>query len=299
MSSTNLVRFYNRYTDQIETEAIYGESYLRFIYGNPLGKLALWAAVKRAFFSKWYGHKMSSLTSARKISPFISDYELDVSQFADSPEKFQSFNDFFSRKLKDSSRPILGADNKLTFPADGRHIMVSDLSKEQAIWAKGQSFNLKKLLGSSERADRYQFGSVLISRLCPTDYHRFHFPCKGTASASELIDGHLYSVNPIALMKNISYLWQNKRSVTELDSEIFGKVCLLEVGATCVGCIEQTYEEGLVDKGQEKGYFRFGGSMTMVFLEPGRVTYSEDLIEQSQNGTELYAVMGDVCAKAS
>ena len=299
MAEKQLVTFFNRYSQKMETEAIYGESYLKFIYGNPLGKLALWAAVKRSFFSKWYGSRMSAQSSAKKISPFISDYNLDSSQFVDSLENFKSFNDFFSRKLKSSSRPIHGTDNQLIFPTDGRHIVVNDLSREQAIWAKGQSFNLKKLLGSAERAERYKHGSVLISRLCPTDYHRFHFPCSGIISESELMNGYLYSVNPIALMRNISYLWQNKRSVTELDSKIFGKVCLLEVGATCVGCIMQTYEEGLVDKGQEKGYFRFGGSMTMVFLEPERVTYSEDLIEQSQNGTELYAVMGDVCAKAS
>ena len=130
-------------------------------------------------------------------------------------------------------------------------------------------------------------------------YHRFHFPCGGIISESELMNGYLYSVNPIALMRNISYLWQNKRSVTELNSDTFGKVCLLEVGATCVGCIIQTFDKGNVRKGEEKGYFRFGGSMTMIFLEPGVVTFSDDLLEQSKNGIELYALMGDVCAQAN
>ena len=299
MAEKQLVTFFNRYSQKMETEAIYGESYLKFIYGNPLGKLALWAAVKRSLFSKWYGSRMSAQSSAKKISPFISDYNLDSSQFVDSLENFKSFNDFFSRKLKSSSRPIHGTDDQLIFPADGRHIVVNDLSREQAIWAKGQSFNLKKLLGSAERAERYKHGSVLISRLCPTDYHRFHFPCSGIISESELMNGYLYSVNPIALMRNISYLWQNKRSITELNSDTFGKLCLLEVGATCVGGIIQTYDQGNVRKGQEKGYFRFGGSMTMIFLEPGVVTFSDDLLEQSKNGIELYALMGDVCAQAN
>ena len=147
MAEKQLVTFFNRYSQKMETEAIYGESYLKFIYGNPLGKLALWAAVKRSFFSKWYGSRMSAQSSAKKISPFISDYNLDSSQFVDSLENFKSFNDFFSRKLKSSSRPIHGTDDQLIFPADGRHIVVNDLSREQAIWAKGQSFNLKKLLG--------------------------------------------------------------------------------------------------------------------------------------------------------
>ena len=299
MAEKQLVTFFNRYSQKMETEAIYGESYLKFIYGNPLGKLALWAAVKRSFFSKWYGSRMSAQSSAKKISPFVSDYNLDSSQFVDSLENFKSFNDFFSRKLKSSSRPIHGTDNQLIFPADGRHIVVNDLSQEQAIWAKGQSFNLKKLLGSAERAERYKHGSVLISRLCPTDYHRFHFPCSGIISESELMNGYLYSVNPIALMRNISYLWQNKRSITELNSDNFGKLCLLEVGATCVGGIIQTYDQGNVRKGEEKGYFRFGGSMTMIFIEPGVVTFSDDLLEQSKNGIELYALMGDVCAQAN
>ena len=299
MAEKQLVTFFNRYSQKMETEAIYGESYLKFIYGNPLGKLALWAAVKRSFFSKWYGSRMSAQSSAKKISPFISDYNLDSSQFVDSLENFKSFNDFFSRKLKSSSRPIHGTDDQLIFPADGRHIVVNDLSREQAIWAKGQSFNLKKLLGSAERAERYKHGSVLISRLCPTDYHRFHFPCSGIISESELMNGYLYSVNPIALMRNISYLWQNKRSITELNSDTFGKLCLLEVGATCVGGIIQTFDPGNVRKGEEKGYFRFGGSMTMIFIEPGVVTFSDDLLEQSKNGIELYALMGDVCAQAN
>ena len=92
MAEKQLVTFFNRYSQKMETEAIYGESYLKFIYGNPLGKLALWAAVKRSFFSKWYGSRMSAQSSAKKISPFISDYNLDASQFVDSLENFESFH---------------------------------------------------------------------------------------------------------------------------------------------------------------------------------------------------------------
>ena len=118
------------------------------------------------------------------------------------------------------------------------------------------------------------------------------------ASTAELINGHLYSVNPLALKKNISYLWQNKRSITEVKSDTFGNICLLEIGATCVGSIEQTYQQGNILKGQEKGYFSFGGSMTIIFTEPKKVTFSSDLLEDSENGTEVYAVMGDICAQA-
>jgi phosphatidylserine decarboxylase len=77
--------------------------------------------------------------------------------------------------------------------------------------------------------------------------------------------GRLFSVNPVALRKCLSILWENKRAVTELDTEAFGTVLCVEVGATCVGTIHQTYTPNQkVGKGSEKGYFSFGGSCLVI-----------------------------------
>jgi phosphatidylserine decarboxylase len=142
-------------------------------------------------------------------------------------------------------------------------------------------------------ATQFAKGSVLISRLCPVDYHRFHFPCAGTPSAPRLINGPLYSVSPIALRRRPTILWENKRLVTVLETETLGRVLLLEIGATCVGAVTQTYAAGTsVKKGDEKGYFSFGGSSTITLFEPGKVRFSEDLLHHSVEGRELYARMG-------
>src|SRR5690606_11137407 len=142
-------------------------------------------------------------------------------------------------------------------------------------------------------------GTLIFSRLCPVDYHRFHFPVAGIPSAPKLIKGSLYSVNPIALRDRLAYVWENKRMLTEIVTEGFGTVLFLEIGATCVGSIIQTYEpDKAVSKGDEKGYFQFGGSSTIVIFEKDRISLDSDILTQSSIPRELYARMGDRMGEA-
>jgi phosphatidylserine decarboxylase len=295
MPEAEPILYYNRYTGEIETELVYGENFLKFTYGNPLGKLALSALVRRGCFSRYYGWRMRQPASARKIKPFVVRYGLDVAEFDEQISEFEHFDAFFVRRLRAGARPFPENENELGFPAEGRHLAVADLSSYDGLWAKGQKFDLIRLLGSVQLAERYAGGAALISRLCPTDYHRYHFPCAGQAGDTQLMNGFLYSVNPIALRQQVSYLWENKRCMTMLESPVFGSVALLEIGATCVGSIVQSYTPGSVQKGDEKGYFRFGGSMFMMFFEPGRVRFSPDLLENGAEGREVYARVGDSC----
>lgn len=282
------IRYYNRHTGSHETEEIYGESFLRWAYGNPLGKLSLHAFVKRPAFSKWYGWRMSKPESSQRVAPFISKYGLDPEDFAETPGSFRSFNEFFFRKLKPAARPIDAAP--IVFPADGRHLGFPDISAIDSFFVKGQRFDLAALLDNAGLAAKYAKGSLVLSRLCPVDYHRFHFPAAGLPSETRLINGSLFSVSPIALAQNLSYLWTNKRTLTELKTEDFGTILLLEIGATCVGTIQQTFTPGSpVEKGAEKGYFTFGGSSTITIFEPGAVTLADDLLKNSARQTELYA----------
>ena len=293
------VQFYNRYTRQIETEAIYGERFLRFAYENPLGRAVTSLLIKRAFFSRWYGRKMSAPASRAKIAPFITQYGISVDEMADAPDSFEDFNAFFSRKLKPSARPIAADDKAIIFPADGRHFAIPDISANDGIFVKGIPFDLTRLLGSLPLAARFGDGSMLISRLCPVDYHRFHFPCGGVTGAANVIGGPLFSVNPIALRQRPSLLWENERCLTPLKTDKLGEVLFLEVGATCVGTIVHTTGEGQhVRKGDEKGYFLFGGSCVITIFEAGAMTFAPDLLEHSAEGREVYAKMGDVCGTA-
>jgi phosphatidylserine decarboxylase len=293
------IQYFNRYTGRMETETVYGDSFLRFTYGNPLGRLGLHALVKRAAFSRWYGWRMDAARSRAKVAPFISTYKVDAGEFADAPESYGTFNEFFYRKLKPGARPINEDPASAVFPADGRHLGFEDVSKLEGIFVKGAVFDLAKLLGDAALAERFRDGAMVMSRLCPVDYHRFHFPVSGVASAPRLIEGPLYSVNPIALRQNINIFTENKRAVTAIESEKFGLVLMLEIGATCVGSFEYTFQPGArVEKGSEKGYFKFGGSSTITLFERGRIKLAEDLVAKSKEGVELYARMGDFMGKA-
>ena len=292
------IRFINRHTGKVEQETVYGEGFLRWTYGSPAGLLALHSLVKRAAFSAWYGRRMNQPSSAAKIPAFIRKYGLDPEEFADNPERFRNFNEFFFRKLKPEARPIEPDPSVAVFPADGRHLGFERASDIHGVFVKGQRFDLAALLGDAALADRYAEGTLVLSRLCPVDYHRFHFPVAGLPGKAAIIPGPLYSVSPIALRRKLAYLWTNKRSVTLLDAADFGTVAIIEIGATCVGSILQTYSPGVpVGKGAEKGYFAFGGSSTITLFEPGRVRLEADLAEASSRQIELYSRIGTPMAR--
>ncbi len=288
------IRFLNRYSGKIETEAVYGDKWLKWTYGTRLGKLSLNCFVKRGFFSRWYGRRMDDPASRSKIQPFIERYKSDVSEFAESPDSFRTFNEFFFRKLKPEARPVFPGEEFAVFPADGRHLVFQNIGTIDGVLVKGQMFDLGELLGDPELASVYREGSMILSRLCPVDYHRFHFPVSGKAGVPRLINGPLYSVNPIAIRENIRIFSENKRAVGMIETRHFGTVLMLEIGATCVGSMEYTYTpDTMVAKGDEKGFFRFGGSSTLVLFEKDRIRLDEDLIASSQNRVEVYARMGD------
>lgn len=287
------IRYFNRHSGKLETEEVYGENFLRWTYGNPLGRLALHSFVKRAWFSKWYGWRMNLAASRAKIAPFIDQYGLDTDDFLESPDSHPHFNSFFWRKLKAQARPIDADPDSVVFPADGRHLGFQKANEIRGVFVKGQQFNLPALLGDESLAKKYREGVLVLSRLCPVDYHRYHFPCAGIPGPPRTINGPLFSVSPIALRRQLSYLWQNKRCLTQLKTEKFGKVICIEIGATCVGSIHQSFTSGSgVEKGDEKGYFAFGGSSTITLFEPDAITLEQDLLDQSADQTELYARMG-------
>jgi phosphatidylserine decarboxylase len=288
------ISYMHRYDGCIRQEKVYGQKWLSLIYASPWGAFPLWAAIKRAWFSNWYGRKMSRPESKAKIPGFIREFDLNESEFASPANSFTSFNEFFSRKLKTEARPVCTENGTLAFPADGRHLGFSNLSHTSSIFVKGQRFDLASLFQSKELAKPYENGSLVISRLCPVDYHRFHFPIHGHASQPKLINGFLYSVNPIALRKKISVFWQNKRFLCFVDTKSGGRVAQFLVGATCVGSVSFTANlPRAVGKGEEFGYFSFGGSSVLTLFEEGKVSLSPDLLERSSEGIELYARMGD------
>jgi len=291
------IQFFNRHSGQVEVERIYGEPFLRWIYGNPLGHLALHALVKRAVFSRWYGWRMTRPASASRIEPFIRQYQLDPAEFAEPASSFQSFNEFFYRRLKSNARPIHPDPSVAVFPADGRHLGIENLATTDGFYVKGQRLDLNQLLDDPALAREFSGGSLILSRLCPVDYHRFHFAVGGRPGPPRTIGRWLYSVSPVALRQNLNYLCANKRSLSVIESDAFGRVVTLEVGATNVGSWKYTHAPGEpVLKGQEKGFFLFGGSLTITLFTHGRVRLADDLLRESHRHRELYARVGEPMA---
>ena len=298
--SAEPIRYFDRQSRTLKTEAIYGEKWLRFAYENPVGSFFVWLLARRAAFSQWYGWKMNKASSARLVIPFINTYGVDVDEFAKSAFDYKSFNEFFYRALKPTARPIAAGDRVAVLPADGRHLAFANADATPGYYVKGQKFSVAELLGDAALAKKFAGGSILISRLCPVDYHRFHFPVGGTPNEPRLINGWLYSVSPIALRRNLRYLVENKREITVVESTAFGSVAVIEVGATNVGGIRQSFVPGrAVAKGEEKGFFAFGGSCVITLFERGRIRFDSDLLASSAEGVEVYAKMGGRLGEAS
>ena len=284
------IRYIDRQTGELKTEKVAGEKWLVWLYNNPVGEATLAMLVKRKFVSSLYGRMMDKPSSAEKIQPFVKEYRIDLS-IAEKQE-FNSFNDFFTRKLKKNARPVDKDSNVVVSPADGKLMAWSDVSDADFL-IKGYRFDVYSFLHDSILATRYKDGSLIIIRLAPNDYHRFHFPVSGTVLPVTKIDGNYYSVNPIALREMADIFLLNKREYTVITNDRFGKVVMAEVGATMVGSIIQTYVGNTVAKGEEKGYFKFGGSTVVLLFEPDKILIDNDLLANTQKGLETYVLMGE------
>lgn len=289
--------FYNRYTKTTEEEKVVGRGWLRFAYTTVIGKLGVALLIKRKIFSIILGKLASSSFSKKKIVPFIEKYGIKKDSFEKKIDEFTSFNDFFSRKLKPTSRPISPKANTISAPSDGRYLAFENISNLSPFFIKGEQFTVDELIADENKAAKFASGSMLISRLCVTDYHRFHFPIACVPDKTFLINGDYLSVHPIAMKGDVSIFLQNKRMSTILHSKACGDILMIEIGSTGVGTIQQTFTpEKEVLKGDEKGYFEFGGSTVILIFENGRVRFSEDLLENTSNGLETYVLMGDEVA---
>jgi phosphatidylserine decarboxylase len=292
------VYYIDRLSGKREQEQVYGASALKLIYGDDflgrlMGPLLLHSLVKYSFFSSLYGKWQASSISKGKVLPFIRKFNVDESEFLEESSSYQSFNDFFIRKLKVGARPIAAGEEVAVIPADGRYMFYQDLSQTDGFLVKGEKFDLATLLQDSALAAQYAYGSMVLARLCPTDYHRYHFPCDCIPGKTELINGWLYSVNPIALKKDIQIFTKNKRTLCKLSTTPFGQILFLEVGATNVGSIHETYlPDQFQKKGDEKGYFSFGGSSLILLLEPGKIKFDSDLLQATKEGLEIKCLMG-------
>lgn len=289
------IYYIDRKTGETKEEIVAGYKFLQWLYQTKSGAFFLEALIKKKLFTSLYGKFQDTKYSKNKIKGFIESLEIDLSEaLIKDISKYSTFNDFFARKLTPDSRPIIPSPDIFISPADGRVFAWENIDINKLIQVKGLYYNMSELLQNENLALSYAGGTCFVIRLCPADYHRFHFSDRGVAEQARQIKGQYYSVNPMALAKIPMLYCENKRELTLFKSDNFGEILLIEVGATCVGSIIQTYSPGQkVAKGEEKGYFKFGGSTMIILLKNGSIKVDEDILINTANGIETKLLMGD------
>ncbi|NBW83068.1 phosphatidylserine decarboxylase, partial [bacterium] len=269
-------------------------------YGHPMGLAVTRRVLTNRVLSNIYGAYNDSAASKHKIEDFVKALDIDVSECSKDLVEYVSFNDFFARKLRAGAREIAQVENAIASPGDGRLLVfptIDDTTLSYVKWAPIRLFDLFNK--NDDLANKYRDGACMVLRLCPSDYHRFHFPVAGKVGITKTVPGLLHSVSPYALEQGLPVYCLNKRTICELKNNDIGSVMMMEIGAMFVGSIVQTYRAGTqVQRGDEKGYFKFGGSTCILFFEKNKIKFDADLVENSARGLETLVKMGDHLAEA-
>lgn len=281
------------------SERVFAERELRALYGSRLRTRLTELLLARGPFSHYAGLRNRLPGSRSRIEAFVTELGIDASEAARPLASYPSLDAFFARRLRPDARPLAPDPRALLSSCDARTLVfprweptsLAGGPSSGGLWIKGQRVAVDELIGSTALARRFAGGGVVVFRLAPADYHRFHFPCAGWAHPARELAGPLHSVHPIALAAGAPS-FANKRATTLIESEEFGEVLLIEVGALTVGTIEQTFRPGRVARGAEKGTFHFGGSTVVLLSGPGRVRFDQDLVERSAEGCETLVRMG-------
>ena len=294
-NSLDPIQYVDGETGELREERVYGAGWIRWLYGTAPGRM-ISALVALPPFSRAYGWFQDRPSSRKKIAPFIDQYEIRMADFlpeegASEDVPYSNFNAFFTRRVAEGARPFARGDD-FPAPCDARYFAYDALNDSVSVPVKGALFKASALIGNSEWTGCFENGPGFIARLCPVDYHRYHYPDDGRLLASWRIPGALHSVNPWALAERADIFMINERQVSILETARFGKLAYVEVGATCVGKIVQTHHGERFCRGDEKGMFLFGGSTVIIIGERGRWQLDEKMVQRTREGTETYLKMG-------
>ncbi|XAR49421.1 Phosphatidylserine decarboxylase [Bertholletia excelsa] len=301
-SSSQHIVVFDRRTKRLVEELIDRKIILsmRAIYQSKMGLGLMDIGVKELLqnISENQGKKMNSVESAKDIPQFIEFFkdQINLSEVKYPLEHFKTFNEFFIRELKPGARHIANRehDDIAVCAADSRLMAFKNVEDSLRFWIKGRKFSIEGLLGKEICPTSFMGGSLVIFRLAPQDYHRFHFPVSGTIEKFVDIPGCLYTVNPIAVNSQYCNVFtENKRVVSIISTKYFGKVAYVAIGATMVGSITFTKKKGeYVHKGDEFGYFSFGGSTVICVFEKDTIEIDEDLLKNSARSLETLVSVG-------
>lgn len=266
-----------------------GAASLRFLYNTAVGRILLFPLICRPV-SFIAGKFLDSRLSKIFVKRFIKSNGIDMTDYED--RAFNSFNDFFTRRVKESARPVCTEENAFISPCDAR-LTVYPITQERCFEVKGVNYTVKDLLCSEQLAQKFEGGYCMIFRLAVDNYHRYGWCADGKAEKTVKIKGKYHTVQPIAVRKYPVFR-ENVREYTVLENELFGICVQLEVGALMVGriCNDNPFG-GTAKRGAEKGRFEFGGSTVIVLTQKDKVSLDDEFFQNTQNGLETLVKYGE------
>lgn len=264
------------------------DSSLNFLYGSIYGRLIL-KLLTRPFISKIAGAYMDSSRSCKMINGFVQKQNIDMTQYED--REFTSYNDFFTRKVKKGKRPIDFEPTSFISPCDSK-LSAYQITDDSIFYIKDSFYSVSDILNGDKKAYEFLGGLCLIFRLAVDDYHRYCYFDNGEKGKNIFVKGELHTVKPIAL-NHYNIYKRNSREYTFLQTENFGEVCQIEVGAMMVGRIKNHHAEHKFKRGEEKGMFEFGGSTIILLVKKDVVEIDSDIIENTKNGIETAVKLGE------
>lgn len=261
---------------------------LHFLYNTAVGRFVLKMLTAR-WLSKLCGAFLSSRLSKPLIKGFINKNGIDLTEY--KTDKFNCFNDCFCREIKPELRPIDGEKDHFISPCDGL-LSAYQITDDTILPIKQSSYTVKELLKNALVCEKYKDGICLVFRLCVNHYHRYCYVDNLTIKKRRFLKGKLHTVRPIAL-ERYSVFVQNCREYTIMETENFGTVTQVEVGAMLVGKIKNHHCKGEFSKGEEKGMFLYGGSTIVLLLEKDAVNINPNYFTETENGIETPVKMGE------
>ena len=262
---------------------------LEVIYGHALTRMLLRPFLSPAV-SDICGKFLSTRLSRRIIPSFVKKNHIDLGIY--EKQEFDSYNAFFTRKIKAEQRPINEQKNILISPSDGK-VTAYPITQKGRFWIKHTQYSAAQLLKDERLAERYMGGWIYVIRLTVDDYHRYCYVADGRKSRQRKIRGVLHTVNPVANDYYPIYK-MNSREYCLLKTKELGTILLMEVGALMGGKINNHEEDSAqVKRGDEKGMFEFGGSTIVVMTEPGMAEPDKDIIYNTKAQAETLVKMGE------
>ena len=246
---------------------------LPFLYHSLIGRLIL-KPITAPCVSQLAGRFLDTRKSTLLIPLFIKKFGIRLDEV--KPAEWQSFNEFFARRLMDGARPVDTDADALISPCDG-YLTAYEIREDTVMTVKDVRYTVTDLLGDARAAAEYRGGTCLVFRLTPSDYHRYCYPDSGSQRPVRRIEGVLHTVQPIATQARQVYV-QNSREYAVLDTDHFGRIVFMEVGAMLVGRISNLHRGRYqFTKGEEKGRFEYGGSTIILLLRSGAADLREDI----------------------